>query len=559
MKRFISRWGNLDPLQLPSSMMQGRVLSLRPIDLKVLIVLLYLHKSRFRRRKHDETIASVKVGQKALVNRTGCPRAATISEAVHRLQAAGFIQIVRDRAGSTRRGTASSEYILLDPDTSEPLKLTRGSNIFGSLGIKYFTIPIVLLTSVAHWSLAKLSGSETRLYIAMLWMADVERSHRFERTNAQLYRTAGITLPTFKKALEGLRRHGLIFTSEDEAIGVRVIHLCDPFTGEPMHSPDGDDANDPANYTVTDANGVVRRFSWNGGTKDQWEQIVRACVPAGEPIIKRADGELMIRCPFHEDRNPSCSVSLEGKRCYNCFGCPKPGGSGTLTALLAKLTGTTKGDTIRRIAPMLGAEVNFNEPDSKAIATYDYRDARGILVKRVLRFPNDENGNKRFSQRRWTDSGWIPDVKGVGPVLYNAHRLLTAGTVVIVEGEKDANSITDLHLDGHDGETIGVTSGGSGSWHAKLAKQFRDKAVIVMPDNDAAGESYAEAVRGSLDAESVRYKTVSFAGTGAKDVTEYIENGQTVEKLVQLIDSNWVRMPRASLQDIPIDDDFVPA
>jgi 5S rRNA maturation endonuclease (ribonuclease M5) len=59
-----------------------------------------------------------------------------------------------------------------------------------------------------------------------------------------------------------------------------------------------------------------------------------------------------------------------------------------------------------------------------------------------------------------------------------------------------------LHLGGYGGETIGVTSGGKGSWHPKLAKQLRDKRVIVMPDNDAPGEAYAEAVRASLDAEN---------------------------------------------------------
>jgi 5S rRNA maturation endonuclease (ribonuclease M5) len=118
---------------------------------------------------------------------------------------------------------------------------------------------------------------------------------------------------------------------------------------------------------------------------------------------------------------------------------------------------------------------------------------------------------------------------------------------VVLEGEKDADSITNLHLGGYGGgETIGVTSGGSRSWHSKLAKQLRQKVVIVMPDNDAAGEAYAETVRTSLDAENIKYKTVSLAGTGAKDVTEYLENGHTAEELVQLVDSEWVRMSQAA-------------
>ncbi len=149
-------------------------------------------------------------------------------------------------------------------------------------------------------------------------------------------------------------------------------------------------------------------------------------------------------------------------------------------------------------------------------------------------------------------------------MLYNTQRIGTAGTVVIVEGEKDADSITNLQFGGYGGETIGVTSGASGSWHRKLAKQLRQKVVIIMRDNDAPGEAYAEAVRASLDAENIKYKTVSFAGTGAKDVTEYLMNGHTAEELVQLIDSDWVTMPEGTHPAVPNElrheeYDFVPA
>jgi 5S rRNA maturation endonuclease (ribonuclease M5) len=559
MTRFTTRWGKLPQLQLPSFMMTEGILALGAAELKVLVVLLHLHRSRYKQRRHDDTVASVKASQAVLMKRTGYSRTATISEAVHGLQEAGFVQIVWDRSGSTKRGEASSEYVITDPETHEPLRVTPGkSNVLGSLGLRYFTIPICLLTSVAHWSWAKLSGSEARLYIAILWTANLERSYRFECTHAQLYRTARLTAQTLKNAVEGLQRHGLIFVSEGETTNKLVI-LCDPFTGEPMHTPDADDRNDPAHYKTSDG----RRFSWNGGTDAEWEQMVRDAVPAGEPITKRSDGELMIRCPFHEDRTPSCSVS-PSKRFYNCFGCPKPGGSGTLRTLLAKLTGSSEADTIYRIARGLGTEVEFHEPDSDAIAKYDYLDAEGRPVKRVLRFTNDERGSKRFSQHKWTESGWRPGVKGVGPVLYNAQRIRNAGTVILVEGEKDADSVTNLHLCGYDGETIGVTSGGGRSWHPKLAKQLRNKVVILMPDNDVAGEAYAEAVRASRDAEHIEYRTVSFAGTGSKDVTEYLSNGHTAEELVQLIDSDWVTLPEGTHAVIPNelrreDNEFIPA
>jgi hypothetical protein len=224
MTRFSTRWGKLPQLQLPSFIMTDGILMLPTAELKVLVVLLHLHKSRAKRRRRDDTIASVKVGQKVLMKRTGYTRAATISTAARGLQEAGFIEIMRDRTGSTKRGEASSEYFLTDPGTGERLIFPPGnSNIFGSLRMNYFTLPLCVLTSAGQWSWAKLSGSEVRVYITIMWTANLERSQQFERTHAQLRRTAGLTSSTFKNALEGLQRLGLIFASEGEAIFHRLV------------------------------------------------------------------------------------------------------------------------------------------------------------------------------------------------------------------------------------------------------------------------------------------------------------------------------------------------
>jgi 5S rRNA maturation endonuclease (ribonuclease M5) len=125
------------------------------------------------------------------------------------------------------------------------------------------------------------------------------------------------------------------------------------------------------------------------------------------------------------------------------------------------------------------------------------------------------------------------------PALYNAHLLDTTDTVILVEGEKDANTVTALCLDGGGGKIIGVTSGGSRSWDGSLAKLLRGQFVIVLSDNDAPGEEYAEKVRLSLDEQNIQHHTGSFAGTGAKDVTEYLEC-HTVRELARLIGSQWV-------------------
>lgn len=96
-------WGNVPQLQLPSSVMTEGILALPTAELKVLVTLLHLHKSRAKgRRGGDEMFARVKVGQKVLMKRTGYTRAATISAALHGLKESGFIEIVRDRIADFR-------------------------------------------------------------------------------------------------------------------------------------------------------------------------------------------------------------------------------------------------------------------------------------------------------------------------------------------------------------------------------------------------------------------------------------------------------------------------
>jgi hypothetical protein len=49
-------------------------------------------------------------------------------------------------------------------------------------------------------------------------------------------------------------------------------------------------------------------------------------------------------------------------------------------------------------------------------------------------------------------------------------------------------------------------------------------------------------VTSSLDAEGIEYCVVSFADTGAKDVTEYLENHSPSE-LARLIGTDWIYPP----------------
>src|SRR5260370_40040737 len=107
-------------------------------------------------------------------------------------------------------------------------------------------------------------------------------------------------------------------------------------------------------------------------------------------------------------------------------------------------------------------------------------------------------------------------------MLFNMDWLQLGDVVCITEGEKDASTVTELHLLGDYGLVIGTTSGGAESWDASLAKHLRGKKVVLMPDADAAGAKFAAEVEASLKAEGIEYRVVSFADVVAKDVTDFL-------------------------------------
>lgn len=80
--------------------------------------------------------------------------------------------------------------------------------------------------------------------------------------------------------------------------------------------------------------------------------VVRELLPHGQ----ERNGEWFVRCPFHDDQNPSFSVRLQDG-VYNCFACPA---SGDLVSLYAHVKGVTPAAArlVLRQTPVCVAELN---------------------------------------------------------------------------------------------------------------------------------------------------------------------------------------------------------
>src|SRR5688572_23496406 len=241
-------------------------------------------------------------------------------------------------------------------------------------------------------------------------------------------------------------------------------------------------------------------------------------VEATFPGAKRSGAGWMAKCPGHRDGTASLKIDVgtDGRILLKCFaGCETP-------AIV-----DAAGITMRDLMPVTsGAE--------GMVVTYDYKRPDGTLAYQVVRRPS-----KRFSQRRPDAAGgWIPNLQGITPLTYRLPELTDRVTVVVVEGEKDADRLWSL------GIPATCNSGGAGKWKHIHTIQLRDagvKNVAVIPDNDAPGRAHADTVAGTCAAAGLTAKIVTL--TAGKDVSDFLDSGYAKDELLKLIETAVVHTP----------------
>jgi hypothetical protein len=171
------------------------------------------------------------------------------------------------------------------------------------------------------------------------------------------------------------------------------------------------------------------------------------------------------------------------------------------------------------------AEPAANRRNTEAI--YDYRDADGKLIFQTVR-----TRPKSFRQRRpdpTARDGFVWNLKGVALVPYRLPELLAADhsqPVFIVEGEKDADRLAKFEL-------IATTNPmGAGKWRHEYSAYLRGRDVVILPDNDQAGEEHAQKIAKFLSGIARSIKIVTLPGLPEKgDVSDWLNGKNTIADL----------------------------
>jgi 5S rRNA maturation endonuclease (ribonuclease M5) len=522
-----SVFGTLPKLRLPLYLFNKGHLTLDNSSLNVLIALYHIQKLQTFHRKYIPTgIATVTADRDSLIKFTGMNKN-VIAEGIQTLHEARWINPLR-------QSFTSNQFQLLNPSNGHVLPESKTLLRGNDNGMRYFNIPECLLKNDIQW--AQMPLAERRIYIAIAQLANrIDcKSPKVKTLAIELMEMTDIyDERTFKKALTGLQDRWLVYCASLLTMKHPIeLILRNPLTYDLCKEIYKDIKSNPINYYST----VTRKkanFKMSAAVAK--EQCLKLLAARGETAIE-SNGELIFKCPFpnHADDTPSFSFNPT-RQCFYCHGCKA---SGYMTNLFTEL-----GLPMEDIGKAAGECIEYIDPDSEAEAIYVYPN------KEVLRY-----ADKVFRQRqRDTDGQYVWNINGIKPTLYSGNNhepmhhqdhLKEARTVIITEGERDADTVTRLGLTDSTATSrvIGVTSGGSSSWEPNLAKQLAGKRVIILPDDDAAGTAYANEIEESLKSENIEYRRANFAGTGCKDVSDYMKE-HNEEELIRLIGINWLRMP----------------
>lgn len=232
--------------------------------------------------------------------------------------------------------------------------------------------------------------------------------------------------------------------------------------------------------------------------------------------VKGGNGQYSARCPAHDDKRASLSVSTghDGKILLHCHaGC-------TVSEILAAL-GVQESDLFPEKAQK--APCKPREARREVVARYDYTDAQGNLLNQKTRF-----SDKSFSWSHYESGKWWRGRKG-DPVLYNLPVVAGAEFLYIVEGEKDVETLKAAGLPA----VCGADGAGPGKWLPQYTETLRGKKVAVIQDNDDIGKAFAIETANALHGAAASVRVLDLTKIWPElpehgdttDIVEHIKDG----------------------------------
>ena len=251
---------------------------------------------------------------------------------------------------------------------------------------------------------------------------------------------------------------------------------------------------------------------------DDWLTALEAL--GGQP--KRSGSGYVARCPAHDDRSPSLSVSEGGSGVLaHCFaGCAFDDILAAVRPHLPSASAAAAGVPVRKQRPRKPPARRKKLPDGPS---WLYHDAGGAVVLAVVRHAR-EGGKKSFTQ-------WSPIPRDAEGNVWEAtgmpsHRPLyrlpalgaSEGRIALVEGEKCAEAAQKAFPT----STVTTWAGGTEAWSRTDWRPLAGREVTLVADGDEPGQSAMQDIAALLHAQGSDV-TLVLGDRDKSDVADWIE------------------------------------
>lgn len=228
---------------------------------------------------------------------------------------------------------------------------------------------------------------------------------------------------------------------------------------------------------------------------------------------KLSKKEYIACCPFHDEKKPSFNINIE-TGLFRCFSCDE---SGNFAKFYSRMTGCSIPDSYRILNEMAGLGKVIDMKQGKEVDRFNYYDRNGKLLYYRIRVEPGKNGRKKDFYPVNPANGKLE--RPCAPVLYNLQDVVKAELVFICEGERKANVLKRW-------EYVGTCfdGGASSPINPEMVGILSNKVIIILPDNDEAGEKYKNNIIDAMWGKAEQIKVVSLPDLEEKgDIVDWVK------------------------------------
>lgn len=250
-------------------------------------------------------------------------------------------------------------------------------------------------------------------------------------------------------------------------------------------------------------------------------------------VVKRYNDRAQCRCPAHDDRQASLTVT-KGRKCvlYRCHaGC-------NLESIL-ETAGLEKKDTFYESGSDNKDSWRFyieSREKRKIEAVYNYVSCNGSYAYSKIRLEGKKILYGMLKSDRFTYG--LPrgtprkSFKAIYGSVSAINKAIDDGKIIFIpEGEKDVDSLVKR------GYTA-FTYGGANDWQADFADIVKGANVVILADNDTPGKAAANTILQDIQSVVKSVKIcVPMPDIPKADISDYFQEGHSNQEFEQMINN----------------------